>query len=659
MARLSPSKIPTRTPETPVKAFKPAPEEMHPSKAHQSTTKTVDSGLVLGFKPIPKSPAETLQANTPSKTCASTVPYESSNVADKILSRTPAQEHWHLSDEARRLMDSIRADAARIEADMREKMRVEQALTGSDKNATGTRRLAKPIKPSGRFSDVHKAHFEKMASIADHPSSHRSLLPPVVSASPAQRLKRKLSKTNLSEETQTSTKSTKRSHTSETSQFEQVAGLDAATPLPSTSQNGPAQSQGPVTPDRVTVARAATVHQSKIARPARTADGDRRSPRTPQTEFNPKYRTQIPGLRSILRKRQPLFSTDPAKIAAGTHVPPTAQSWRRQLYGLDCDSISPAPSPSKRVAFSPSTKGEATANQVQISADATQGSEIAVPLPDTPSGVVRYPSLPPVTPSPASITKSTNTPHSGSSTPVPSPKSPSVIASLRKRQSAAMPRPLPAVPAASQLPCPRVTPSKQPASIPHGLANKKRHRDQVDDEGNEENVPPTDSVAGDGKPGQQRAIKRLKSSRDPSITFAESSDGPQTKPDGVSRTIRTFIGDGTASRGTHAKSSCSIFASTASSAARAAAAERKLAPHTPTSRRPDARARPHTTTVTRHVTPAGRGRTSDKRGIRSTAVQHTAASSSVSASASASRRTTGSTGISISRLAALAQPKRR
>jgi hypothetical protein len=141
---------------------------MHPSKAHQSTTKEPDSGLRLGFTDIKmpgnNQPSEVHQ-QTPSKTGVSTPTF------DFRFARPGPQ----LGPEAQRMMDELREEALRIKAKLAAEREEEQRNGGEESSSgIGGRKIAQPKGKVGRFSDVHTVEFKKMDSIAGHASSFRA-----------------------------------------------------------------------------------------------------------------------------------------------------------------------------------------------------------------------------------------------------------------------------------------------------------------------------------------------------------------------------------------------------------------------------------------------------------------------------------------------------
>ncbi|RYC58994.1 hypothetical protein CHU98_g7200 [Xylaria longipes] len=136
--------------------------EMHPSKVHQ-TMGPPSSGLRNGFTDIDytKTPMQTLIQNTPSKT-----PVPSS--AFTFRSAGPSGDR-ELGPEARRMMDSLRDDAAAIKA----QLVAERARERAERKSSEGRKIAAARGKSRRFSAAHIAEFKKMDSIEGHASSFR------------------------------------------------------------------------------------------------------------------------------------------------------------------------------------------------------------------------------------------------------------------------------------------------------------------------------------------------------------------------------------------------------------------------------------------------------------------------------------------------------
>ncbi|KAL6233394.1 hypothetical protein BDW75DRAFT_215236 [Aspergillus navahoensis] len=464
-------KSPAKTPTTSL--TRPTHFEMHPSKVHQSTTKHMDSGLILGFNPIKKDAQGNVVADpaqsTPSKANASPA---------STFYGTPAFEFKfscqdsELSDEARKLMESVREDVARIKADMVN----EKANAAAEASQATERKIAKPKGKASRFSDIHMAEFKKMDSIAGHASAFRATpgrFQPIQKT-----LKRTNSKARLDEpESQKSpARTTPKSSTPSTPSAKRVKQDNvAATPQTRLPKSATSRPRSGVRSSLLTPTRASLARQSGSLKPPRTSmipslarsplSKPAEAPSTPRTEFNPRFKSNIPtlsGLKSILRPHQPLFSKDPSKIAAGTHQ--AAPDFTPELLLRPSRESSPAaaptPSPKKRVEFTPCTKPRLTEGVISPSPSKNPAT---VTYPSA-SDIV-YPTLPVLTPD-------RNTQKSA------------IIRSVRPSD----------VPIEATLP--------EVPGMPHGLSHKKRHR-AAEDETDSENVPPADHF-------RERSAKRVK-----------------------------------------------------------------------------------------------------------------------------------------------------
>ncbi|KAL4780011.1 hypothetical protein BJX76DRAFT_339244 [Aspergillus varians] len=484
----SPAKTPTNS------ITRPAHFEMHPSKGHQSTTKQVDSGLILGFNPVKKD----AQGNVVKDTPAQSTPTKSNDSPASAFYGTPAfdskfvSEDSQLSDEAKKLMESVREDVARIKAKMIHDK--SNGLAG-ETSKNGERKIAKPKGKASRFSDVHMAQFKKMDSIAGHPSAFRTA---PGRFQPAQKtLKRSNSKARLDESegqnsptrttlkasapTTPSAKRVKQDKPVDTTPQNQLTGTKSAISRP---RHGVRSSL--FTPTRASMARA-----SASLKPPRTSmipslgrsplSKPTNAPSTPRTEFNPRFKSNIPtlsSLKSILRRPQPLFSKDPAKIAAGTHRASPDFTPELLLQPSRESSHEPAvtPSPRKRVEFMPYSQPQ-------------QAEEVVSPSPSKAPATIAYPSafdvVYPILP--------TLTPDRGAA------QKPATVRSVRPSN----------VPVEATLP--------EIPGMPHGISHKKRNR-AAEDEGDRENVPPGDD------PSQERSVKRVK------VNTPERSKLPASSP---------------------------------------------------------------------------------------------------------------------------------
>ncbi|PSR79751.1 hypothetical protein BD289DRAFT_485417 [Coniella lustricola] len=162
---------PAQGPRTPMGAtvIKPPMSEMHPSKAHVGTMPAPSSALRLGFTDIkPQNGCAKGSGpflSTPSKTNMSSSP-----LAPKSAHKAATNSNQTFGADAQKIMEEIREEAAKIKAGLiakREQERLEEAQAS-------TRKIAQPKRKSGRFSEVHMAEFKKMDSIANHPSAFRA-----------------------------------------------------------------------------------------------------------------------------------------------------------------------------------------------------------------------------------------------------------------------------------------------------------------------------------------------------------------------------------------------------------------------------------------------------------------------------------------------------
>ncbi|CZR54427.1 related to glucan 1,4-alpha-glucosidase [Phialocephala subalpina] len=156
-------------PRTPASTgrIQPSREEMHPSKAHHSTTQEPDSGLRLGFtdiKAVGNDQPSGLTQQTPTKLGISSPTF------DFRFARPGPQ----LGPEAQRMMDDLREEALRIKAKLAAEREEEKRREGESAGGIGGRKIAQPKGKVGRFSDIHMAEFKKMDSIAGHPSAFRA-----------------------------------------------------------------------------------------------------------------------------------------------------------------------------------------------------------------------------------------------------------------------------------------------------------------------------------------------------------------------------------------------------------------------------------------------------------------------------------------------------
>lgn len=154
-----------RTPST-KSAVKPPLSEMHPSKAHP-TMAAPSSALRLGFTDIKPTASGKHGAGIPQSTPSKT-PATSSQFT--LQHADPSATDSALGPEAKRMMDEIREEAAKIKAQLvakREQQRVEEGHVNA-------RKIAQPKGKAGRYSAIHMSEFKKMDSIENHPSAFRA-----------------------------------------------------------------------------------------------------------------------------------------------------------------------------------------------------------------------------------------------------------------------------------------------------------------------------------------------------------------------------------------------------------------------------------------------------------------------------------------------------
>ncbi|WEW55292.1 hypothetical protein PRK78_000721 [Emydomyces testavorans] len=490
----SSSKASVKTPNT-TASLKPGLEEMHPSKVQQSTSKQPDTGLVLGFQPVqmdPNAPGKPLLtlSNTPSKGRLSHPDQLEALSSDFKFSG----ENSELSAEAREIMRNIREDTARIKAELIMKEN-EQRHKDSEAKQMGTRKIAKAKGKIGRFSEIHMAQFKKMDSIADHPSSFRAR-PERVHASISKGLKRTISKARLDEpekpspataktvtrtaaSTDSTTKRLKKNENEDASTRRPLSKDDQAANRPGlrTEANIPDNLNTPYKPAAVRCTSVKHFQTTKIPSLSHPPSKEELAPRTPHTDFKPKFKSTAPGLgtlKSILRRRQPLFSNDPIKIAAGTHQAfPNNDLASKLLFASDTSNASPIlPSAKKHVDFSDSIKLPDSSNE---SSDSPQTPDANITAKCTDNGDIMYPTLPSL--STLRDSKQGNFPFE----PSPSDARKTPVTTRTRRQLN----------------------FSTPGAIPHGITNKKRHREDDENDDMESKVPPDPTNC-------QRSVKRAK-----------------------------------------------------------------------------------------------------------------------------------------------------
>jgi len=506
----------------------PSLEEMHPSKVHQSTTKQPDSGLRLGFMDIPpkteptqKRKIMTFTHNTPTKSKGTLT----SSPGFEFKFTRPDSD---LSVEAQKIMENVREEAAKIKAEMLAQ-RNEQNRKDSEAESlfgVGGRKIAKPKGKAGRYSDVHLQEFKKMDSIAGHASAwkaHPGRFQPVLAS-----LKRSKSKAGLDDrdieplrtkilqattfergddrlENAANNKRARQIHHEDTSAARPISRAgrhggetnQSAPKMLSTKSGLPAAI---TTPTKASLARASSVKHPKTTMiPSLVRSNSTKtinSPAAPRTEGSNKYFSALSrfgSMKSILHRSRPLFSDDPVKVAAGTHIP-TSQCKNDLDKALPSLPSTPSgdlqrSSTLKRVDFTPSTKSRyelAAASPSPLKMLAPHTITELEPTTET----VTYPALPP-SPSPVKQTGSGKFTFEANKTIKFGSASNGIKGTtIRHIRS-------------SDVATSTMAPFENLPVVPHGMPNKKRRRDDSDDEDIEnQNVQ-------DDKHGEPR-IKRMK-----------------------------------------------------------------------------------------------------------------------------------------------------
>lgn len=463
-----------------------------------------------------------------------------------------------LSEEAQKIMDSVREEAAKIKAQM-----WEEKIKQGDKDGqagqlygVGGRKIAKPKGKSGRYSDVHRQEFKKMDSIAGHASSWKTKFQASVPS-----LKRSPSKAGLDEtpgqiprsksfksfgeqvsndrlENAAPGKRAKQHHGDDTSMARPVSrdtnsGPDSAPATP--AKTGPQLILPSVitTPTKASLARSVSVKSMKtsmipsLSRSASTKTLG--SPAMPKTEPSNKYSSSLSrfgSMKSILHRSQPKFSDDPAKVAAGTHLPlPSAKMDLEKelpsLPGTPSTSLHRSPI-IKRVGFTPNTK-----SHHDLAVNSPSPSKIPTPYRLHQS---KQSDTSPVSSDPITYPILANSPNITTRAKIPKASAPGDFTFRAEKTINFSPtkttgysshnstirqvRP-------SGISTPLLTLGTLPA-IPHGMPNKKRRRPESDSEAEDvENVDP--KVADQGEDGDQPKAKKQRLDASPEKPMVKQS----------------------------------------------------------------------------------------------------------------------------------------
>ena len=511
-----------KTPQT-ASRIQPSMEDMHPSKVHQSTIKPSASRHGFGniFSRMTDSPTKTTPTafpqQTPSKSKSSMPGKLTSPTFDFSFERPESD----LSVEAQKIMDSVREEAAKIKLQMIEERSKQEHKDGETDQLydIGGRKIAKPKGKTGRYSNVHKQEFRKMDSIAGHASLWKNKIETSASS-----LKRSPSKAGFDEplgklprsksfktfgrqspsdrlENTLPGKRAKQNRYDDTSSARTVAHdadseADTAQTTSAKVKAQPGLPSAVTTPTKASLARSASVKSMKTSMiPSLSRSASTRtltSPAAPKTEGSNKYLSSFSrfgSMKSILHRSQPKFSSDPTKIAAGTHLPlPQAKvDLEKELPSFpSTPSMGLQRSPTmKRVGFTSSTK-----SQHDLTANSPSPTKITTPhlhhqsqQSDENSKTfdsISYPDLCSSPKIPRASTPGDFTFRSEKTMDF-STTSPTTIASpgstIRHVRPSGISTPLSAF---TNLP-----------SIPHGMSNKKRRRVESDTEAEEEeNIDP-------------------------------------------------------------------------------------------------------------------------------------------------------------------------
>lgn len=386
--------------KTPTSTPRPTKQEMHPARYH-SALKQQNSAqrFTLTEADFPPPPTTMLPPSSPAARLGSKrQSFAAPDFEFKFRQSTD------MSNEAQRLMDEVREQAARIKGEL-EKGREEQERGDHEVEARYGRKIATPKSKNSRYSSVHKEEFKKMESIADHASTFRAGASQSSSSNPITNAKTTTTKIPLKPEAATSSvpksaptglkrnasvKSTNGDDDKMSSPAKRrrtnVSGLinrfENSSSRPESRSTTPTvaslNASRIATPNKFSLVRSDSVKSLKgtgipvfahtaVVKPFSTPTATRTlepqsSSKRARTSFVQRLNS-IKSVKSILRRPHMHYSNDPLKLAAGTHVStPKASSGQtindRNIEKLlpDVHEITPA-SPAhrkgKHVNFSP------------------------------------------------------------------------------------------------------------------------------------------------------------------------------------------------------------------------------------------------------------------------------------------------------------------
>ncbi|KAL8709165.1 MAG: hypothetical protein Q9220_006045 [cf. Caloplaca sp. 1 TL-2023] len=546
----------------PTRRFYPSTGDLHPNKVHQTAPKP---SVVITAAPINK-PSTQPSGATPLKSRESLPAHMSSPGFDFSFTRPESD----LSEEAQRIMDSVREEAARIKAQMeaeREKQNTDEGGDAQQAYIFGGRKIAKPR--HGRYSDAHKQQFKKMDSIANHISTWKTKMQSTATApTTSSSLKRSNSKAGLDEpvsglprsktfrvpqhrpeEPPTSNgKRVKHTHDQDASQTRSVSRdtkesheVSLVKPKPTTLPIAVS------TPTKASLARSASVKASKTAMiPSLSRSASTKTLGTPQTEGSNKYMSRLAKfspVKSILHRSQPKFSDDPLKVAAGTHLPIPTKSLALDkdlpdLPATPLKSVQHSPSPKKHVNFTPSTKPLADITPLASPSPSKIPRSESMRAVNSPNITHRNThKIPTATAPVAAPGLASDFTFSSSKTinfgpPTSGLSSKSRTSTIRPVRPSGFPTPL----------AESAFENHQAEGIPHGIANKKRKHATEGDSGsdmdeNQENVDPGDN-GGVASPSKRVKVEHAAESKTP--VGKSKVQTPKSKGKGLGRGIMSL-----------------------------------------------------------------------------------------------------------------------
>ena len=510
---------------------------MHPSKVHRSTTKPTGSVLksrsddveTVAIESLPGTVALAVAQNTPTK-----LPGAWPHMSSPRFDFTIGQDESVLSLEAQRIMESVRAEAAKIKAQMqteRDKQDLNQKENVHKFDVLG-RRIAKP---KGRFSDAHGEQFKRMDSIAGHASVWKNKFQPniatlanesdpdLVSDVVETQLRRSKSLKGLMAirpgdgerlENLAPGKRMKRSYGDDASSARPISrdGTVQNETIQSPASKAVLQSRllsAITTPTKASLARTASVKNWKptlIPSPSRSSLKQTfGSPAMCKTEGSKKYRQSLAKfgyMKTFLHWHQPGIANEPNKESMG---PPLAMSEDKLRLGKGLPSL-PQPASTRLLSSPP------TADSVEYTPVAKSKSG-CIPISPSPSRIpdarsLRKPTA--LVPDLISYPAIANSPNITTRVKIPTAPIPGDFTFRSERSLLFNPAPkTPTIrrvrPSGVSTPLAGFNPLP---SIPHGLPNKKRRRADSDDS-DVENVAPS-SPAKDQ--ADEPRTKKLKSS---------------------------------------------------------------------------------------------------------------------------------------------------